>query len=209
MAVSSNYVSSTKSVNIYSKQWDVKEIQEHPTCMYKLCYDGTRIRWSGSFDMLKEFVESAIKLQGKWSSPGGNSKKFTCCSSDITITWYAKKQNTLILHGNATDDANTNDIPANPAAVKVFAEMHEHILENDIQAERYDEEGWNPSLCEYLRKPDCGCQCGMLAAELEEVKLDMLIMNKNIESKISAAINVRENDEIIQLRKNLFNERRK
>ena len=52
--------------------------------------------------MLKEFVESAIKLQGKWSSLGGNSKKFTCCSIDITITWYAKKQNTLILHGNAS-----------------------------------------------------------------------------------------------------------
>ena len=63
MAVSSNYVSSTKSINIYSKQWDVKEIQEHPTCI-NLSYDGTRIRWSGSFDMLKEFVESAIKLQG-------------------------------------------------------------------------------------------------------------------------------------------------
>ena len=34
-------------------------------------------------------------------------------------------------------------------------------------------------------------------------------MNKNMESKISAAINERENDEIIQLKKDLFNERRK
>ena len=72
-----------------------------------------------------------------------------------------------------------------------------------------DEERSNPSLCEYLRKPDCGCQCGMLAAELEGVKLDLLIINKNMESKISAAINERENDEIIQLKKDLFNERRK
>ena len=101
-----------------------------------------------------------------------------------------------------------NDIPANPAAVKVSAEMHEHVLENDVQAERCGEEGSNPSLCEYLRKPDCGCHCGMLAAELEGVKLDLLIMNKNMESKISAAINERENDEIIQLKKDLFNERR-
>jgi hypothetical protein len=87
--------------------------------------------------------------------------------------------------------------------------MHEHVLENDIQAKRYDEERSNPSLCESLRKPDCGCQCGMLAAELEGVKLDLLIINKNMESKISAAINERENDEIIQLKKDLFNERRK
>ena len=67
------------------------------------------------------------------------------------------------------------------SAVNVFAEMHGHVPKNDIQAKRYDNERLNSSLCEYLRKPDCGCQCSVLAAELEEVKLDMLIMNKNME----------------------------
>jgi hypothetical protein len=40
-----------------------------------------------------------FKLNGKWTSPGGNAKKFTCCSMDLSITWYPGKQNSLILHG--------------------------------------------------------------------------------------------------------------
>ena len=129
-------------------------------------------------------------------------------SCDSTRPHLITKNNNKLTNGplesslvESRNDANTNDIPVNPAAVKVSAEMHEHVLENDIQAKRYDEERSNPSLCEYLRKPVCGCQCGMLAAELEVVKLDLLIINKNMESKISAAINERENDEIIQLKK--------
>ena len=51
-------------------------------------------------------------------------------------------------------------------------------------------------------------KCGVFAAELEGVKLDMLIMNKNIESKMSACMDVRVKDaEIIQLKKALFNEK--
>ena len=61
-------------------------------------------------------------------------------------------------------------------------------------------------MCELLNKPDCSCQCGVLAAELEGVKLDMIIMNKNIESKTFAT---REKDEIARLRKDLDIEREK
>jgi hypothetical protein len=64
-------------------------------------------------------------------------------------------------------------------------------------------------MCELLNKSDCGCQCGVLTAELEVVNLDMVIMNKNIESKIFAAINAREKDEIACLKKDLDNEREK
>ena len=64
-------------------------------------------------------------------------------------------------------------------------------------------------MCELLNKSDCGCQCGVLTAELEGVNLDMVIMNKNIESKIFAAINAREKDEIACLKKDLDNEREK
>ena len=54
-----------------------------------------------------------------------------------------------------------------------------------------------------------GCQRGILAADLEGVKLDMVIMQKVLESKISAVDKLRENDEINQLRKELSNEREK
>jgi hypothetical protein len=56
-------------------------------------------------------------------------------------------------------------------------------------------------VCESLNKSDCGCQCGVLTAEVEGIKLDMVIMNTNIDSKIFAAINARETDEIACLKK--------
>ena len=101
---SQDELNASQSVEVESgsgNKWNVKEIQEHPTCA-NLSYDGIRIRWTGSLDTLKEFVESVIKLQGRWSSPGGSTKKFTCSNIDLTITWCAKKQNTLILHGHAS-----------------------------------------------------------------------------------------------------------
>ncbi|CAB4018757.1 Hypothetical predicted protein [Paramuricea clavata] len=92
------------SVNCYKNnlnEWKFEQIYNHKDCS-NLTYDRKRIKWSGSFDMLQSFVECGLKLHGNWSSPGGNAKKFTCLNSDLTITWYARKQNTLVLHGDAS-----------------------------------------------------------------------------------------------------------
>ena len=58
-------------------------------------------------------------------------------------------------------------------------------------------------------KPACSCQCGVLAAELEGIKLDMTIQNKNIDSRIFKVINAWEKDKIVHLKKDLYNEREK
>ncbi len=55
--------------------------------------------WIGSYEQLRNFVECVAKLNGKWTSPGGSAKKFTCCSMDLSITRYPGKQNSLILNG--------------------------------------------------------------------------------------------------------------
>ena len=94
-------------------------------------------------------------------------------------------------------------------AVGISAETSEHPPENYTQAKKYKNVRSDPSVCELLNKSDCGCQCGVLSAELERVKLDMVIMNKNIESKIFAAINAREKDEIAWFKRDLDNEREK
>jgi uncharacterized coiled-coil protein SlyX len=100
-----------------------------------------------------------------------------------------------------------NSIPI--SAVRISAETSQHPPENDTQAKKHKNVRSDPSVCELLNKSDCGCQCGVLTAELEGVKLDMVIMNKNIESKIVEAINAREKDEIACLKKHLDNEREK
>ena len=54
----------------------------------------------------------------------------------------------------------------------------------------------------------CDCKCGILAAELEGIKLDMVIMQRNIESN-SRKANIAQEEEVKRLEKELANEREK
>ena len=49
-------------------------------------------------------MKYSLEMNGKWTSPGGHSRKFTCSNLDLTITWYPGKQNSLILHGKLSND---------------------------------------------------------------------------------------------------------
>ena len=51
----------------------------------------------------------------------------------------------------------------------------------------------------------CDCQCGVLAAELEGVKLQFVILQKTVETKITSSQKSNE-DEVTQLRYNYANE---
>ena len=81
-------------------------------------------------------------------------------------------------------------------------------LKNDVYAEKPKVRS-NSYSCNVVHNFEHGCQCGILAANLKGMKLDMVIMQKLLESKISAVDKLRENDEINQLRKELYNEREK
>ena len=56
------------------------------------------------FQTGKSFVKYSLELNGKWTSPGGYSRKFICSNLVLTITWYPGKQNSLILHGRLSND---------------------------------------------------------------------------------------------------------
>ena len=64
-----------------------------------LVYDGKRLKWNNNFGELQKFLKNIVGLNGKWTSPGGNSKKFKSSNSDLTITWYYGKQKTLLFQG--------------------------------------------------------------------------------------------------------------
>lgn len=185
-----------------------------------MIYDDNRnrIRWIGCFEALKNFVEYAVKLRGKWSSPGGTSKKFTCSSLDLTITWYYGKWNTLILHGRESS-----------MLIDILSEIGKKSPHSDVMGEQISsvaDHCREPALTEtngvsgeisvhacgsetYHRnaiwKRDCDCQFRLLAAELEDVKLDLSIIQSNVESRINAG----KIDEITQLKEDLNIEREK
>ena len=48
-----------------------------------------KFHWDSSASNLREFVSTALGLTGKWSSPGGEAKRFT--SVDLNIKWLGKK----------------------------------------------------------------------------------------------------------------------
>ena len=79
---------------------------ETDTELYQLALDGSdlqyieligeRLIWTSDLESLKKFVESCLQQQGKWTSPGGNTKQFKSCNNKLVITWYNKKQHTLV-----------------------------------------------------------------------------------------------------------------
>ena len=101
MADGSKYMSSRNSHQSISIIWNTNEIRYH-TVSSNLSYDNKRIKWTGTFDTLQNFVKCVLKLDGKWWSPGWYSKKCTCYDLDLSITWYPSGLNTLIFHGEAS-----------------------------------------------------------------------------------------------------------
>ncbi|CAB4004552.1 Hypothetical predicted protein, partial [Paramuricea clavata] len=160
-----------------------------------------------------KFVECDLKLDGKWSSPGGCSKKFTCYNLDISITWYPKKLNTLVFHGEESsglvdalinvcaeaiseDDGLSNNvcvsaIHSSIATINPAVDEPEQMSNHCIKDFELTDNHQKVSI-EHDFKP--GCQCIILAADLEGVKLDIAIMSRDIETKFLAAYNSRDSD---------------
>ena len=67
--------------------------------LQSLQLNGERLLWPSNLESLKNFVEKRFNLQGKWSSPGGNSKQFKSSSNNLIMTWYNRKQLTLAFQG--------------------------------------------------------------------------------------------------------------
>ena len=143
-----------------------------------LSYNGKQFRWANDFDSLTNFVQ-AIGINGKWSSPGGKSKKFVSSDLDLIVTWYYGKQGSLLFRGEHADIVKKFFINKLLPCISTTGD--------DVQSK-------------------CDCQCGVLAAELEGVKLELVILQKTVETKITSS-QESHGDEVTQLRYNYANER--
>ena len=64
-----------------------------------LHFNGDKLLWLNDLESLNNFVVNVLKLQGKWLTPGGNTKQFKSSNGNVTINWYNKKQQTLNFQG--------------------------------------------------------------------------------------------------------------
>ena len=62
---------------------------------------GNEFAWEGSLESLKEFIKDKLNIEGKWSSPGGETKLFT--SANCLMKWYGKSRKKLVV---VKDDKN-------------------------------------------------------------------------------------------------------
>ena len=141
----------------------------------------------------------------------------------MTITWYPGKQNSLILHGKLSTnlsnillkacqkktDISFVEINASPKSAKIdnLASIPGYKYAPkpiSVTDKSESESACLRSLCNL----QCDCKCSLLAAELEGAKLDMVIMQRNIESNTVSA-NITRAEEVERLKQTLANEREK
>ncbi len=70
----------------------------HSQLIEPLQLNGERLLWKGTLQTLKDFVQKSLQEQGKWTSPGGEAKRFTSINGRFEMTWYGK-QSTLTFNG--------------------------------------------------------------------------------------------------------------
>lgn len=65
-----------------------------------------KLVWSSTCDCLKQFVEEVLNLSdGKWSSPGGDTKQYESEAEHVLIKWPAKTE-TIVVSSKNKDDIN-------------------------------------------------------------------------------------------------------
>ena len=224
MACSRALSAPTKSFNncLNNVEFSTLHIDKDCTELVNMVYDGKRLKWTNDFESLKKIIEESFGLRGKWSSPGGGSKRFKSINANLSITWYHKKQNTLLFQGKDGNSLREKCIlvcqmrgsskPKSP----IKANERKNILlvspdkptcpSVDINAKTVDDATVTsaPNSPGYEDKAktnsnsintnsslltNCHCLCGALAAELEGVKLDIVILQKGIDSIVDITTN--------------------
>ena len=61
-----------------------------------LIFDGPTYHWIGNLIELKSYLEHCLKLDGVWSSPGGDAKMFKS-SEGLSFKWYGRKSKKIVI----------------------------------------------------------------------------------------------------------------
>ena len=126
-----------------------------------------KLSWTGV--SLQRIVGDYMKFDGKWSSPGGEKK--VCSDGDTSITWW-KKRKLLAVEGKQA---------------KRITELLIVILTNNVMFHSSDQPGNINKDLSYSDKINlvnsCSCKCNSLAVDIEELKLDNVVLESRMEHK--------------------------
>ena len=158
-------------------------------------------------ESLKKFVENVLKLQGKWLTPGGNTKQFKCSNGNVIINWYNKKQQTLNFQGrdgpalkdklkelihkkprNITETQDANSLSSTEQSFQPSTLLQETDSgESNFQTSTDGESLLNGS----EKRPN-----SEIIADIEGLKLDLLLLQKQVQenTKLLSMENIQKQD---------------
>ena len=158
-------------------------------------------------ESLKKFVENVLKLQGKWLTPGGNTKQFKCSNGNVIINWYSKKQQTLnfqgrdgpalkdklmeLIHKKPRNIAETQDANSLSSTEQSF-QPSTLLQETDSGESNFQTSTDGESLLNRSEKrPN-----SEIIADIEGLKLDLLILQKQVQenTKLLSMKNIQNQD---------------
>ena len=176
-----------------------------PFALQYFALDGNKPKWKSDLERLKDFVTETTGMKGKWTAPGGNSKRFKSQSGQFQVTWYFKKRLTLLFEGALGEELAIrlkemlNSSQDNVAESALVAEGKDGVseLEAEVPTSMHAE-NVSPTVT-------CSCSCREIQADMEGIKLDMVIMEKRIEAKLNAIIN-KTGQEPIEVRNEIMSE---
>ena len=185
-------------------------------------YDGKKLKWRNDFAELKKFVEDSLGIKGKWSSPGGGTKRFKEENGQLILNWYFKKQCTLLFQGTEADGLKNKLIDLLPKAKPQsfieqegntsgnggFPDEADSILAVTVDSEQQPFTSLS-STSENLNvlTDNCPCRCKSMATEIEGIKLDIVILQSQMSSESTKTKCT--NEEISKLQIELKNEQHK
>ena len=160
-----------------------------PCVLENLALNGNKLKWTNDLERLKHFIEEIVGIKGKWSSPGGGSRRFKSQCGQFQVTWYFKKQSTLLFQGELAEDLAVKLKEAITKAIEDAENLAKHKDgASEVETSNFKHTG------ESLPKEPVSCSFRELTADVERVKLDMVKMEKRINAKLEAISNNAANE---------------
>ena len=172
-----------------------------------LHFNGDKLLWSNDLESLKNFVVNVLKLQGKWLTPGGNTKQFKSSNGNVIINWYNKKQQTLNFQGRDGPALRDNlvELVRKKPGTSVDLQGPELLVSTEQTMQpclAVEANGCHRNsgiLIDDESPPNCTQERpnSETSADIEGLKLDLLILQKKVEenTRLLSIINTKYQDE--------------
>ena len=134
--------------------------------IFKNRFPDLKLSWAGYYNGLKLYVNNDLKIEGEWSSSGGERKLFV--GEDIKICWWKNKKFSTVEGKRAGEVKRL-----------LFSHIFGDLLETFSDAEQPESRHKS-------------CNCYEMSSDIEGVKLDVTILEAKLEQHSNLTSQMRD-----------------